>query len=143
MKKGVRNMLEPASIRTEIPDSEENRKKCHCPVCPSYPNHGNDEHLYCGTDASKCDIEAQGCLCDTCTIYYEYELKGVYYCNQIQAGESKNFIRKRKSDEDISYYQTMVDIREESIGHQSQIVSMGSLKKLPFSLDDIFSSRHR
>lgn len=138
MKKGVRNMLEPASIRTEIPDSEENRKKCHCPVCPSYPNHGNDELFYCGTDASNCDIEAQGCLCDTCPIYYEYELKGVYYCNQIQAGESKNFIRKRKSDEDLSFYQTMVDIREESIGHQSQIVSMGSLKKLPFSLDDIF-----
>jgi len=131
-------MLEPSSIRTEIPITEENRKKCHCPVCPSYPGLGKDELLYCGTDASKCDIEAQGCLCDTCPIYFEYELKGIYYCNQIEAGESKNLIRKRKSDEDLSFYQTMVDIREESIGHQSRIVSMGSLKKLPFSLDDIY-----
>lgn len=130
-------VIEPADIRSNIHDNEENRKQCHCTRCPSYPNQCHDEVLFCGTQASKCDIKAGGCICDTCPIYYEYELKGIYYCNQVGTGQSNNLMRKRKSDEDHSFYRTVVDIREESLKPQSQIVSMGSVKKLPFSLDDI------
>ena len=130
-------VVEPVSIRTKIPDTQENREKCHCSSCPSYPYNYDDEILFCGTDASKCDIEAQGCLCNTCPIFFENELKGLYYCNQVETGESNTFMRKRKSVEDSAFYQNVVDIREESINNKSLIVSMGSLKKLPFSLDDI------
>ncbi len=130
-------VAELSNIRTKIPDTKENRENCHCPLCPSYPHHCEGEILFCGTDVSQCDIEAQGCLCNTCPVFFENELKSLYYCNQIGTGESNTFMRKRKSLEDPSFYQTVVDIKEESISNKSLIVSMGSLKKLPFSLDDI------
>lgn len=139
-------VAESSNIRTQIEDSKENRDKCHCPLCPSYPLHCHGgikdeihgEILFCGTDASKCDIEASGCLCNTCPVYFENELKGLYYCNQMETGESYTLMRKKKSSEDSDFYQTVVDIREESINRKSLVVSMGSLKKLPFSLDDIY-----
>lgn len=139
-------VAESANIRTKIEDSKDNRDKCHCPMCPSYPIHCHGEIedeipgeiLFCGTDASKCDIEAKGCLCNTCPVYFENELNALYYCNQVETGESSTFMRKKKSSEDSDFYQTVVDIREESINHKSLVVSMGSLKKLPFSLDDIY-----
>ena len=127
---------EPADIRSKVPDNEENRKKCHCHLCPSYPSESN-EKLYCAKSSSKCDINVQGCLCDTCQVYYECGLKGIYYCNQVETGESKTLMRKKRSDEDPKLYQTVVDIREESLEEKSLMGSMGSLKKLPFSLDDI------
>jgi glutamate synthase domain-containing protein 2 len=130
-------VVELASIRTKISDTKENREECHCPLCPSYPHQCDGEILFCGIDVSHCDIEAQGCLCNTCPVFFENELKSLYYCNQIGTGESNTFMRKRKSLEDPSFYQTVVDIKEESISNESLIVSMGSLKKLPFSLDDI------
>lgn len=135
-------VAESANIRTRIKDSKENRDKCHCPMCPSYPLHCHSEIdgeiLFCGTDASKCDIETSGCLCNTCPVYFENELKGLYYCNQVETGESYTFMRKKRSSEDSNFYQTVVDIREESINRESLLVSMGSLKKLPFSLEDIY-----
>jgi glutamate synthase domain-containing protein 2 len=130
-------VTELASIRTKISDTKENKDKCHCLLCPSYPQHCDDEILFCGTDASHCDIEAQGCLCNTCQVFFENELKSLYYCNQIGTGESNTLMRKRKSIEDLSFYQTVVDIKEESINNKSLIVSMGSSKQLPFSLEDI------
>ncbi len=129
---------EQASIRNKIPDTKENKEKCHCPVCPSYPRDCDGEILFCGTHASQCDIGAEGCLCNTCPIFFENKLKGSYYCNQVGTGESNTLMRKKKSTEDSSVYQTVMDIREESINNKSLVVSMGSLKKLPFSLDDIY-----
>ncbi len=130
-------VTELANIRTKIPDTKENKDKCHCPLCPSYPQHCDGEILFCGTDASHCDIEAEGCLCNTCQVFFENELKSLYYCTQISNGESNTLMRKRKSLEDPSFYQTVVDIKEESLNNKSLIVSMGSLKELPFSLNDI------
>lgn len=129
---------EPATIRSKISDSKENRAKCHCPVCPSHPLHCSSEILYCGTDASHCDVEAKGCLCNTCPVFFENELQGLYYCNQVGIGESNILMRKKKSTEDNLFYQIMINIKEESLNNRSAIVSMGSLKKLPFSLDDIY-----
>ena len=130
--------VEQANLRTKIPDNKENHRKCRCPICPSYPLECKGEKLYCGTQASKCNINPQSCLCDTCSVYYEYELKGLYYCNQVKTGDSKTLRRKKRSDEDENVYKTLVDIREESLKQESLLVSMGSLKKLPYSMDDIY-----
>ncbi|HEY0196443.1 MAG TPA: FMN-binding glutamate synthase family protein, partial [Methanobacterium sp.] len=71
-------------------------------------------------------------------VYYEYGLKGFYYCNQVETGQSNTLMRKKRSDEDVKFYQTVVDIREESLKEKSLTVSMGSQKKLPFSMDDLY-----
>jgi len=131
-------VLEPANIRSEVQNNEENRNRCHCPLCPSYPQECPGEILYCGTQASKCDINPQTCLCDTCPVYYEYGLKGLYYCNLVEAGKTNTLMRKKRSDEDEKFYQTMLNIREESLKEKSITVSMGSQKKLPFSMDDLY-----
>lgn len=130
-------VLEPSDIRSEISDTEENRRRCMCPSCPSYPHKCSGEILFCGTKASKCDIDAKSCICNTCPIYFEHDLKGLYYCNQVETGETKSLMRKKRSDEDKKLYETIVDIREMSLNQESTVVSMGSLKKLPFSLEDI------
>lgn len=129
---------EYGDIRSKIKDSQENRDKCHCKLCPSYPHECRGGILYCGTQASKCDINPQACICETCEIYHEYELKGLYYCNLVESGESKTLMRKRRSDEDGNLYQGVVEIREYSLEEKSQTVSMGSQKKLPLSLDDLY-----
>lgn len=131
-------VFEPADIRSKVQNNEENRNRCHCPLCPSYPQECPGEILYCGTQASKCDINPQTCLCDTCQVYYEYGLKGLYYCNLVETGETNTLMRKRRSDDNEKVYQTVVDIREESLEEKSITVSMGSQKKLPFSMDDLY-----
>jgi methylamine---glutamate N-methyltransferase subunit C len=131
-------VLEHADIRLKIPDTKENRKKCMCRSCPSYPHNNRGEIIFCGTQASGCDIEAQGCICNACTIYFDYGLKSLYYCNQVEIGKKQLLMRKKKSNENDHFYRTLVDIREQSLNQESVSVSMGSQKKLPFSLDDIF-----
>lgn len=131
-------VLEQADIRSKIKDNPENRDKCHCPLCPSYPHECPGEILYCGTQASKCDINPQSCLCDTCQVYHGYGLKGLYYCNLVESGESNTLVRKKRSDEETNFYQSVLGIREESLGERSLTVSMGSQKKLPFSLDSLY-----
>lgn len=122
----------------KIKNTPENREKCHCKVCPSYPYKCAGEVLYCSKGPSKCDISPQVCICDTCPIYYEYELKGNYYCGKDIVGESHINIRKKKSDEDDSNYKKMVQIKDSSAMGKSVVASMGSLKTLPFSLDDLY-----
>lgn len=129
---------EPATIRDAVPDSKENKQKCYCPKCPSYPHDYNGDLLFCGKNASNCDINAQGCLCYNCSIYFEYGLKGLYYCANVPTGESGTLMRKMKSGEDRSFYKKVVDIQDQSITGQSTVVAMGSQKTLPFSLDDLY-----
>lgn len=131
-------VLEPVSIRYKIQDTEENRKKCHCHLCPSYPHECKGDLLYCGTHASEYDINSRGCICDTCPIYYEYGLQGFYYCNQVETGKSSTLMRKKRQAEDDEFYQTVVDIREESLHGEGIKASMGSQKRLPYSLDDFY-----
>ena len=121
-----------------IKNTPENRDKCHCKVCPSYPYKCAGEVLYCSKGPSKCDISPQVCICDTCPIYYEYELEGNYYCGKDIVGESHSNIRKKKSDEDDSNYKKMVQIKDSSAMGKSVVASMGSLKTLPFSLEDLY-----
>ncbi len=121
-----------------IKNTPENRDKCHCKVCPSYPYKCGGEVLYCSKGPSKCDISPEVCICDTCPIYYEYELKGNFYCDKEIVGESHSIIRKKRSDEDDSLYKKMVQIKDSSALGKSLTGSMGSLKKLPFTLDDLY-----
>jgi glutamate synthase domain-containing protein 2 len=47
-------------------------------------------------------------------------------------------MRKKHSEEDPAFYQKIVDIKEECISGKSVVGAMGSLKKFPFSLDDLY-----
>lgn len=65
-----------------VPDTKENRSKCVCPKCPSYPQDCQGEVLYCSVGKSRCDIAPKGCICPSCPIYPIYKLDKLYYCNQ-------------------------------------------------------------
>jgi glutamate synthase domain-containing protein 2 len=123
-------------VRGKIEDTPENRAKCHCPLCPSYPHECEGEKLYCGLGASKVGINAYSCICDTCAIYYEYGLKGIYHCDKVEVGRSKTLIRKISKRESTRFYQEMVDIKDKSAGLE-MVASMGSQKELPFKLADL------
>ncbi len=123
-------------LRMKVEYTPENRKQCHCPLCPSYPHECSGEVFYCGLISSKADISASGCICDTCTIYYKYGLKGLYYCDKEEAGLNKSFIRKQYSSEKDQTYQDMVDIKDKSEGLDI-VASMGSDKELPFNWSDL------
>jgi methylamine---glutamate N-methyltransferase subunit C len=129
---------EPSDIRIKVPYSSENRQKCHCRLCPSYPHDCAGEILFCGKNASKCDIKIEGCLCNRCPVYVEYGLKGLYYCDKVGTVESNVLMRKRNSLEDPCFYQKVVNIRDESLTGKSAVGSMGSLKNFPFSIDDLY-----
>ena len=122
----------------KIKNTPENRNKCHCKVCPSYPYKCGGEVLYCSKGPSNCDITPEVCICNTCPVFYEYELEGNYFCDKDTIGESRSNIRKKRSDEDDSTYQKLVNIKDASAMGKSVVGSMGSLKKLPFSLDDLY-----
>ena len=120
-----------------VHDSEENRTKCICLKCPSYPHGCNGERLYCAGGKSVCDIEARGCICTICPVYHAYKLGGIYYCDKDEVGESRIVMRKKRSEEEASFYQTLVDIKDMAATGNHVLRSMGAVKKLPFSLDDL------
>jgi len=122
----------------KIKNTLENRNKCHCKVCPSYPYECGGEVLYCSKGPSECNIDPEVCICNTCPIFFEYELKGNYFCDKDTVGESRSFMRKKRSDEDDLFYQKIVEIKDSSSMDKSVVGSMGSIKELPFSLDDLY-----
>ena len=122
----------------KIKNTPENRNKCHCKVCPSYPYKCGGELLYCSKGPSKCDVDVEICICDTCPVYFEYDLNGIYFCDKDLMGQNRLLMRKKRSDEEDSQYQSMMDIKNSSAANKSIIASMGSLKKLPFSLEDLY-----
>jgi len=122
----------------EVQDTRENREKCLCPGCPSYPHGCAGEILYCGLGKSDCDIKARGCNCINCPVYYEYKLNGLFYCDKEKGvGLSGFTMRKKRSGEDDSFYQRIVHIKDMANTGESVPCSMGTLKKLSFSLDDL------
>ncbi|MDI6778515.1 MAG: glutamate synthase-related protein [Patescibacteria group bacterium] len=146
-----------------VKNTEKNKKKCLCPNCPSYPGSENltglgptklgqisttgyphdcnGEVLYCAEEVghSKCDINAKGCVCPGCLVWSENNLKEIYYCTRDEVGEAKVVMRKKRSDENKEFYQTVVDIKTMAQTGVSIVSSMGSLKKLgcTLSLDDL------
>jgi methylamine---glutamate N-methyltransferase subunit C len=71
---------------TKVPNTEENKAKCICGRCPSYPKDCPGEILYCASGKSQCDINAAGCICPGCPIYPEYDLETLYFCNKDEIG---------------------------------------------------------
>ncbi|MFW6128274.1 MAG: glutamate synthase-related protein [Halobacteriota archaeon] len=118
-----------------VRDSVENRKKCLCKGCPSYPNCG--DILFCATGKSNCEIEVKGCICNYCQVYAENDLSALYYCNKDTVGESNIVMRKKRSEEEDQLYQGIVDIKDIANSGKSVVSPMGSLKKLPFSFNDL------
>lgn len=120
-----------------VDDSEENREKCICADCPSYPRECEGERLYCARGKSTCEIPVRGCICALCPVYYEYNLTGLYYCDKEEVAEGRLVMRKKGRNEADTLYQTIVDIKAMAATGESVVRSMGSLKRLPFSLDDL------
>jgi glutamate synthase domain-containing protein 2 len=119
-----------------VQDTKENRKKCLCPDCPSYPHGCKGEILYCGRGKSACDIEARGCNCVNCPVYYENNLEGLFFCDKEEIG-TNIVMRKKRSYEDESFYKSIANIKNMAAKGESITCSMGSLKRLPYSLDDL------
>lgn len=119
-----------------VEDNKVNRKKCLCPTCPSYPK-GSGENLYCSLGASRCDIRTAGCICNNCTIWAQNKLKDLYFCGKEEAGASRTWMRKKGSGECKNIYQGIVNIKDESDSGASIVSSMGSLKRMSFSLNDL------
>ena len=117
-----------------VKDNKVNRKKCICPGCPSYPQ-GCKEMLYCSTGKSKCDVHAAGCMCNECPVYEENELRDIYFCGR----ENVNgiWMRKRSLGEDRNFYNGVVNIKDVAESNRSIVSSMGSQKRMPFTLNDI------
>ncbi len=119
----------------KVNDTEANRKKCICPGCPSYPHECTGELLYCSTGKSRCDIQAKGCICNFCPVWFENKLDSLYFCDKKDVGSI--LMRKKRSGEDALFYQEVADIKEIAATGKSVVRSMGSLKKMPFSFDSI------
>jgi glutamate synthase domain-containing protein 2 len=137
MRKEVNPMVShPSDVPVSVEDTPENREKCLCQYCPSYPKSCEGELLYCATGSSDCQIRAESCICNTCPLFYQYHLHDNYYCGKERVGEGKTFMRKPDNDENPSFYQKMVEIKDKT-RNISVVDSMGSTKKLPFSLDDL------
>jgi methylamine---glutamate N-methyltransferase subunit C len=124
-------------IKPFVEDTKPNRKKCVCPNCPSFPEGCRSDILYCGTGKSSCDVRSKGCKCSICPVFKENKLKDNYFCHMEEEGESNTIMRKKHSDEDSDFYQAMVDIKDVAERGKSVVRSMGSLKKMPFSLNDL------
>ncbi|CAG1005970.1 methylamine---glutamate N-methyltransferase subunit C [Methanosarcinales archaeon] len=120
-----------------VQNTPENRKNCLCPECPSYPHDCEAEILYCSMGKSICDIKASGCTCSLCSVYFENKLTGLYFCDKEEVGASNTLMRKKRSWEDGSFYRTIADIKDMAAMGESVVAAMGSLKKLPLSLDDL------
>jgi glutamate synthase domain-containing protein 2 len=120
-----------------VQDSVENEKNCICLRCPSFPRDCKGEILYCARGESRCEIKGKGCVCAVCPVYLENQLQGLYFCDQVEVGSSKTMMRKRYADEESARYEIAVDIKDVAAKGRSLICSMGSLKKMPFSFDDL------
>lgn len=119
-----------------VPDTEENRKNCHCKKCPSYPHDCKEEILYCSKGSSLLEVHEGGCLCKSCSVYFKYGLKRHYFCDNEYTGDAFILMRKKKIDEDPISFQKMVDIKTMAETGKSVVRSMGSPKSMPFSFDD-------
>jgi methylamine---glutamate N-methyltransferase subunit C len=114
-----------------VKNSEENRKKCLCPNCPSYPIDYKGDVLYCSEEVghSQRDVSAKGCFCPGCLVWKENNLSEIYYCTRSEVGEAKVVMRKKRSDESDEFYQAVADIKTLAETGASIIRPMGSLKK--------------
>ncbi len=129
-------MVPDRAEKKVMEDTPENREKCHCHYCPSYPEKCEGALLYCVTGSSACETPVRGCICNTCPLYYEFQLQDIYFCGKEVTGEGETLLRKYGKGEDLQLYQKMVEIKDKT-HNISAITSMGSTKKIPFNFDDL------
>jgi glutamate synthase domain-containing protein 2 len=122
----------------KVLDSQENRERCMCPHCPSYPKVAcNEEVLYCDLGASCREIDALGCYCQECAVYVEYDLKEIYYCNRVNIEGTGLQMRKQHTNEPDPTYRTIQEIKIIAATGTPLTAAMGSQKPIPFSLEDL------
>lgn len=114
---------------------KDEKKECLCPRCPSYPDHGDGEVLFCARGSSRYEVNEMGCLCASCEIYREYDLKELYFCNTEPYDGIR--MRRRRSSEDPADYRKIIHIKKAAESGESVVESMGSEKRLPVGLDDL------
>jgi len=66
----------------KVPDNFESFIKCICLKCPSHNKcmKLKVQKVFCAKGLSKCNIEKKGCICNSCPLATEYNLKSLYYC---------------------------------------------------------------
>jgi len=122
----------------EVPDTPENRSSCICPRCPSFPDGScRGEVLYCSTGASACGIPAMGCICTGCPVYDDYHLGTLYFCDKRELPGLGRKIRKQRAGESDAIYRSMAGIKVVAETGEGITAAMGSLKPMPFTLDDL------
>lgn len=124
-------------MKKMVKDTQENRKKCICSGCPTYPESCKGEVLYCAVGKSSCDTFAKGCICDSCPVYFENRLNSLYFCDKEEVAESGIYMRKKRSGEDIKFYESVCNIKEIASTGKSIVRAMGSMKKISISFDDL------
>jgi methylamine---glutamate N-methyltransferase subunit C len=60
----------------KVPNTPENKARCLCGGCPSYPAEGG---FFCAR-AYREDITKRGCLCSDCANFKDFGLVDGYYC---------------------------------------------------------------
>jgi methylamine---glutamate N-methyltransferase subunit C len=99
------------------------------------------EVLFCGIGMgpSECEIDAKGCNCPACPVWESFNLKDNYFCGKQDAGNAseKTWMRRKSDGEEESFYTMITDIKDSAQTGESQVRSMGSKKKMPFTLDDL------
>jgi hypothetical protein len=122
----------------EVPDTPENRSSCICPQCPSFAGGAcRGEDLYCSTGASACEIRPLGCICTGCPVYDDYHLGSLYFCDKVPLGEAGHRVRKQRAAESDATYASMAGIKTIADTGNGITGAMGSLKVMPFTLDDL------
>jgi hypothetical protein len=61
-----------------VASNEDNRKRCRCPMCPSF--NLNEKKLSCQKGGGGGLGIGKGCVCFTCRVFKENSLKRAYYC---------------------------------------------------------------
>ena len=120
-----------------VPDTSENRERCLCPSCPSFPHGCKGEILFCSTGSSTCEVRARGCFCPECLVYSTYSLTTLYFCDRGPENAAGVVIRKPYHDEDSRSYGIVDEIHTMAATGESIVCSMGSLKRFTVSLDDL------
>ncbi len=67
-----------------VPNTDEFRRQCLCPACPTFPQVLGDKSFYCSLNVSEHKLTRQGCICPECHVWYvnklEEGLPSVYFC---------------------------------------------------------------
>jgi hypothetical protein len=71
-----------------VPNTEENKKLCICPGCPTFTESRLSGLLFCSIGQAKETVKKAGCICPSCPVTKKYNLKDQYYCDLGKSAES-------------------------------------------------------